>query len=395
MTSHPFEPTPGRIRAVRTLRIAILGTKGIPANYGGFETFAEQLATRLVTRGHEVTVYAEAPELPAVDTYYRGVRVRYRLRPRWGVASVLAFDIACLWDARKRYDLVYMLGYGAAWACWLPRLYGSPVWINVDGLEWARSKWGAGARFYLRCMEWVSSRVATRILADSQAIADRFRRLYPSGAQCSFIAYGADEVCVTEVDPAVLAVWGLKPGCYFLVVARPERENHVLEIIQGYLRHAGDWPLVIVGNVSGINSYQRELLTLSSRKVIFVGGIYDAEQLKCLRVNAACYLHGHSVGGTNPSLLEALACGNWVIAHDNPFNREVARDAAHYFNCPEELAQCLDRWVSMTEYERHQCHSGARRIVAEHYTWGRIVDAYEALMRSECRTEDSVDGGGD
>ena len=395
MKSDSSSPIPDRGRSAGALHVAILGTKGIPANYGGFETFAEQLATHLVARGHAVTVYGETAELPVADTFYQGVRIRYRRRPRWGAASVLAFDVSCLWDARKGYDLVYMLGYGAAWACWLPRLFGTPVWINVDGLEWARSKWGAGARFYLRCMERVSSWVATRLLADAQAIADRFHRLYPSGAPCNFIAYGADEVSVTDTDPAVLSAWALQPYRYFLVVARPEPENHVLEVIQGYLRHGGYWPLVVVGNVTGMNAYQRELLKMASHKVIFIGGIYDADQLKSLRVHAACYLHGHSVGGTNPSLLEALACGNWVIAHDNPFNREVARDAADYFHSPEGLAQCLDRWVGMPEPAQCECRDNARRIVVEHYTWRRIVDAYEVLMRSECRVRDVSRAGVD
>lgn len=375
---------PDRNQPTGTLRVAILGTKGIPANYGGFETFAEQLSTRLVARGHEVTVYAEGTGAPAEDGCYQGVRIRYKRRPRWGAASTLAFDVACLWDARRGYDLVYMLGYGAAWACWLPRLFASPVWINVDGLEWARSKWGAGARVYLRCMEWTSSWVATRVIADAQAIADRFRKTYPSGAPCSFIAYGADEVRVAETDSSILSAWALQPQRYFLVVARPEPENHVLEIIQGYLKHGGDWPLVVVGNVSGANTYQRQLLKMASHKVVFIGGIYDADQLKSLRVHAACYLHGHSVGGTNPSLLEALACGNWVIAHDNPFNREVARDAADYFRSPEELAQYLDQRVNHAAAEQQQRSGRARRIVAEHYTWNHIVDAYEMLMRSEC-----------
>ena len=244
------------------LRIAILGTRGIPAGYGGFETFAEQLATRLVARGHRVTVYAEADGVaPAADGDHLGVRVRYRRRPRWGAASVLAYDCACLWDARKGYDLVYMLGYGAAWACWWPRLSGVPVWINVDGLEWARSKWSAVARIYLRAMEWVASRAATRTIADAQAIADRFRSLYPRGAPCSFIAYGAE--LVQEAQPAMLARWGLQPYRYLLVVARPEPENHIEEIIQGCLLHGGPWPLVVVGGVTGATAYQRRLLSMA------------------------------------------------------------------------------------------------------------------------------------
>jgi hypothetical protein len=149
LKSDSSSPIPDRGRSAGALHVAILGTKGIPANYGGFETFAEQLATHLVARGHAVTVYGETAELPVADTFYQGVRIRYRRRPRWGAASVLAFDVSCLWDARKGYDLVYMLGYGAAWACWLPRLFGTPVWINVDGLGVGTQQMGSGSTLLL------------------------------------------------------------------------------------------------------------------------------------------------------------------------------------------------------------------------------------------------------
>lgn len=385
-------PEPPEANGLPTaLRIALLGARGIPASYGGFETFAEQLATRLASRGHQVTVYAECGEQRVADSFYQGVRVRHRRRPRWGAASVLAYDCACLWDARRGYDLVYMLGYGAAWACWWPRVFGVPVWINVDGLEWARSKWGWGARVYLRCMEWLTTKVATRLIADAQAIAHRFRQTYPSGAPSSFIAYGAELVQAEDFDPSVLSAWGLQPHRYMLVVARPEPENHILEIVQGYVQHGGGWPLVVVGDVSGTTPYQRQLKALASDRVRFVGGIYDTELLKSLRVHAACYLHGHSVGGTNPSLLEALACGNWVIAHDNPFNREVARDAADYFSTPEQLARSLDSVVSQTVALQSERSQRARAIVAEHYTWDGIADTYEALMRSECRARNAME----
>lgn len=369
------------------LRVAILGTRGIPASYGGFETFAEQLATRLVTRGHQVTVYAEADGQPMEDTFYRGVRVRYRQRPQWGAASVLAYDCACLWDARRDHDLVYMLGYGAAWACWWPRLFNVPVWINVDGLEWARSKWGWGARAYLRCMEWLSTKVATRLIADAEAIAQRFRQTYPRGAPASFIAYGAEIVRPQEADVGALAAWGLQPGGYLLIVARAEPENHILEIIQGYLLQASDWSLVIVGDVSGATAYQRQLRTLGSERVRFIGGVYDHEQLTSLRVNAACYLHGHSVGGTNPSLLEALACGNLIIAHDNPFNREVAEDVADFFQTSAQLAACLDRLRQRSSEQMEQLSRDARAIILDRYTWEGVTTAYENLMLAECRAQ--------
>jgi len=363
------------------LRIAILGTRGIPARYGGFETFAEQLSVRLVQRGFDVTVYAEADGMPPPDATYRGVRVRYRRRPRWGAASVLAYDCACLWDARRGYDLVYMLGYGAAWACWWPRLWGTPVWINVDGLEWARSKWSAPARLYLRVMEWVATRAATRLIADADAIARRFRERYPRGAPCTAIAYGADVVDPAQVSTAPLATWGLTPGRYALVVARPEPENHVLEIVQGYLRHDGDRPLVVVGDITGATPYQRRLLALRSERIRFIGAIYDPAQLTALRAHAAVYLHGHSVGGTNPSLLESMACGSLVIAHDNPFNREVAGEAAEYFDNATTLARALAVLQSLDAGLAQQRRRWLQSVVRRRYDWGRIADAYVNLMR--------------
>ena len=171
--------------------MAILGTRGIPAKYGGFETFAEQLSVRLAARGHQITVYAESTQQSVSDLDYKGVMVRSIPVPSWGPASVIGFDIRCLWDARKRFDLIYMLGYGAAFACWVPRLYKTPVWINIDGLEWARSKWSAVARAYLHTMEWFTSKVATRVIADAQAMVAHFQQRYGASTPCTYVAYGA------------------------------------------------------------------------------------------------------------------------------------------------------------------------------------------------------------
>ena len=229
-------------------RIAILGTRGIPARYGGFETFAEQLSMRLVRLGCDVTVYAETDRPGQPAHLWQGVCVQPILVPHWGAASAIGYDLRCLWDARRRFDLVYMLGYGAAFACALPRLYGVPVWINVDGLEWARTKWSWLARWYLRTMEWVASWSATRVIADAEVIAQRFRELYPRGAICSYVAYGAPQV---PCGPQPLAVGTAEPESYFLVVARLEPENHVLDILQGYRlyrQQGGRLALFIVGD---------------------------------------------------------------------------------------------------------------------------------------------------
>ena len=369
---------------VPALRVALLGTRGIPAGYGGFETFAQQLAVRLVQRGHQVTVYAEADRPGLPDTMYQGVRIRHVQRPHWGAASVIGYDCRCLRDARQGYDLLYMLGYGAAWACWWNRrVLGQKVWLNVDGLEWARSKWGRLARTYLRAMEWVSSWAPSRVLADAQAIADRYAQMYPRGAPCSFIAYGAELPALPDQAAHDLSRWNLRAGEYVLVVARPEPENHVLEIALGHALWGGDWPLVIAGDVQPVTPYQRRLLALASDKVRFIGGVSDADLLTGLRMGAGCHVHGHSVGGTNPSLLEALACGNVVVAHDNVFNREVARDAAQYFQTSEQLADALARVRALASVARQAVAARARDIVARHYTWELITDQYEALMLAE------------
>ena len=364
--------------------VALLGTRGIPAAYGGFETFAEQLALRLVQRGHKVTVYAEAEAANLPDTWHSGIRIRHIQRPKWGPISVIAYDWRCLVDARAGYDLIYMLGYGAAWACWWARkFWRQKVWINVDGLEWARSKWGRIARAYLRIMEWVSSWAPSRVLADAQAIADRFERHYPDSAPCSFIAYGASFIESDNFPVDMVNVWGLTAGGYVLVVARPEPENHLIEIIEGYRCSGIQWPLIIVGDVRPVTKYQCQLMNFSGENIRFIGGIYDSEKLTALRLHALCYVHGHSVGGTNPSLLEAMACGNLIICHDNVFNREVARDTAWFFSDVKQLSDRLKMIQSMSYGERCTAGNRSKIVVSTYYSWEKITDSYEYLLGVE------------
>ena len=365
--------------------MAILGTRGIPARYGGFETFAEQLAIRLVERGFRVTVYAEADAQRPWPVSHQGVDIEAVSVPRFGAASVIAYDVRCLWRARRRHDLVYMLGYGAAFACWLPRLYGTPVWINVDGLEWARSKWHMAVRLYLRVMECVAAAVATRVLADAQAIADRFARLYPWGAPRNHIAYGAPVVEGCD-ETSLHAHWGLQPQAYFLLVARPEPENHVLEIAQGhelYRQRGGTLPLLVVGDHRQATAYCERLRAAAGPGVRLLGAIYDAQLLGTLRCGARAHVHGHSVGGTNPSLLEALGCGSPVIAHDNPYNREVLGDAGDYFTTAAQLADVLHRLERADGSHLAHRRQMAREIIQRRYTWDLIVDQYQSLILTE------------
>jgi len=376
------------------ISIAILGTRGIPAKYGGFETFAEKLSTSLVQQGISVTVYAESGQQQAQAKTWMGVNVQPIVAPHWGAASALGYDLKCLWHARRSFDLIYMLGYGAAFACFLPRCYSVPVWINVDGLEWARSKWGWIARSYLRAMEWLAGHAANRVIADAQAIADRFSRLYPGTAPCNYIAYGAPILTGEDENAlpyaSILRTLDLEEGKYFLIVARLEPENHVLDIVQGhkiYLREGGKLPLVIVGDHTLATKYCQNLRSLACKNVQFLGAIFEKITLQALRLGARSYIHGHSVGGTNPSLLEALGCGNIVVAHDNPFNREVLGDcSAGYFRNPKDVALALHKVENFNETDMQKLQEDARAIIRERYTWEKIVDQYKALILEEVRS---------
>jgi glycosyltransferase involved in cell wall biosynthesis len=364
----------------RATRLAILGTRGIPARYGGFETFAEEIAIRLVERGIEVTVYCEADVHTKPETY-RGVRLIHVPAIDCGPLTTLFFDVRCLVHARRGFDVVYMLGYGAASFCFIPRLTGTRVWINVDGVEWARAKWGRAAKTYFKMMEAVSLWTSNRIVADAEGIRKHLRDRHARQQPISVIPYGAPILTVPP-DPAILSRWDLAPDDYCLVVCRLEPENHVREILQGFSRSATKKKMVVLGNTQSRTPYVTSLTDIQDARIRFVGTIYDQAMLQALRYHAFVYCHGHSVGGTNPSLLEALGCGNAVIAHDNRFNREVARDAALYFDSAIAFAAALER-VEKEDSDRLRMRERARAIVRADYTWDSIAEQYLRLLDAE------------
>ncbi len=222
------------------LKLAILGTRGIPAHYGGFETFAEELAVRLVSRGASVTVFCPAHS-PKDDETYRGVTLRFVTVPALGKYSEMFWDAICFCKAGRQFDVVYMLGLGGAFAAWVPALFGATVWINTDGIEWKRTKFTRPQRAYLAFAEALSVLLATRIIADSAAIAAYLRKRYPNLKRVSTIAYGAEFPNV-EPDKELIEEWDLLPDGYYIVVCRLEPENHVLEIVEGFERSNSTLP---------------------------------------------------------------------------------------------------------------------------------------------------------
>lgn len=371
--------------------LALLGTRGIPARYGGYETFAEELSVRLVRRGFDVTVFCPRPAGPA-PLRHRGVRLEYVGSPNLGSAGSLLFDAACLARARRGFDVVYMLGYGASPFCFLPRLGGAKVWINMDGIEWKRAKWKGLPRLWLKLVEALSFRTASRLIFDNGAVARRIGGGRRERTPRRVIEYGAYVRRHPEADE-ILARHGLTRGGYFFTLARCEPENQLLEIVRAFERVDTDRELVIVTNDHCGTDYAREFTSLCRGRVRRLGAIYDPEVLCALRGHATACIHGHTVGGTNPALLEAMGCGAVILAHDNEFNREVLQEAGRYFGSETDLTLRLAELETLAADDRRRLEAAARERVRSHYSWERITDLYADLLledASESASEAAV-----
>ncbi|CAH2780612.1 MAG: Alpha-D-GlcNAc alpha-1,2-L-rhamnosyltransferase (EC [uncultured Caballeronia sp.] len=354
--------------------IAILGTRGIPASYGGFETFAERLALYLVERGWRVTVYCQGLEGDEIryEDMWKGVHRIVIPARRQGALGTMEFDWRCVRDAAERSH------YNTAVFCLWLRLMGVTNLINMDGLEWHRQKW----RFHERAWLWANERigcwVGNHLIADHPAIADHLATRVKR-AKITTIPYGGDRV--DRSDETTLERYGVRSDNYGIVIARPEPENSILEIVQAFSKQRRDAKLVVLGVFySDRNPYHNEVVNAASEEVLFVGPIYERSTLNALRQHARFYLHGHRVGGTNPSLVEALGAGNAVIAHDNVFNRWVAGSHARFFDsvskCEEHMSALLgnDEEVAvMRAATVAQFESGLQ--------WERVLGAYEVLFR--------------
>jgi len=361
-------------------KLAILGTRGIPARYGGFETFAEQLSTRLAGMGVDVSVFCPASARKGADSY-RGVTLKFVKFPNLGKYSEMFWDALCFCVVRRRFDVVYMLGLGGAFMAWVPRLFGVAVWINTDGIEWKRTKFTWPQRAYLAAAEAMSVLFASRIVADAAAIAEYLRSRYPGiRKKICTIAYGAEIPAESPLEE-LIEEWNLTPRAYYIVVSRLEPENHVLEIIEGFEQANSRLPLIIVGSIAAPNEYVRRLLTRRSARIQFLGAIYDSRKLTALRFHSHAHIHGHSVGGTNPSLLEAMACSSLVIAHDNPFNREVLDDCGLFFRNNKELAAAVNH-IDMREVDPAILGKRATERIRKHYQWDQVADSYLDLLKA-------------
>lgn len=362
----------------KPLTIAMVGTRGVPAAYGGFETAIEEVGRRLADRGHDVVVYTRGSERREKE--YLGMRVVHL--PAIPVKQIETLSHTGLSTLhllfRRRPDATFV--FNAANSPFLPllRLRRARVALHMDGLEWRRSKWGPRGKAYYRWAEQFGVRTADALIADAPGIADYYRHQFDVPTE--MIRYGAP--ILDERPERSVAEMKLVPDGYHLVVARFEPENHVLEIVEGYRRSAAKLPLVVVGSAPYSAGYTQDVQRVadSDDRIRLVGGVYDQELLDALYANAVTYLHGHSVGGTNPSLLRAMGAGTAVIGFDVPFNREVLDGTGWFFADADDVAAHVDAAETQPELTSTRGRS-VQQIARDRFRWDDVADEYEALAR--------------
>ncbi len=361
--------------AQRSLRI--LGTRGVPAAHGGFETFAEHLALHLVARGWKVTAYCQIDGSgPITEDTWEGVRRVNIPIERQGPGGTIQFDWIATRHAAAAGEPCITLGYNTAIFCALLRLSRVPNVINMDGIEWHRAKWGVPAKTWFWMNDWAGSWLGNHLVADHPEIKTHLQTR-TSARRITVIPYGADEVL--DADPAPVTALGLEPGRYLSVIARAEPENSLLEIVSGFSRKPRGVHLAVLGKYDRHNAYHRDVMAAAGDEVRFLGAIYDKKVVSALRCHSMAYVHGHQVGGTNPSLVEALGAGNAVIAHDNRFNRWVAGPEAAYFNDAASFAASLDALIQAPE-RLAAMRSASRERHRTSFRWQTILGAYETLL---------------
>lgn len=374
---HVNQGTLGSTESMKSMRIALLGTRGVPAKYGGFETCVEEVGQRLVAMGHEVVVYCRTSpaELPG-PTHYLGMELSHHGAPsRKSLETLVHTGRSVRHILGHRVDAAIL--FNAANSPWLPVLKAAriPVATHVDGLEWQRARWGRMGRHYYRAAESLAVRLSDALIADAQGIADYYTEEF--GAETTLLTYGAP--ILAEPGSSRIAQFGVESKKYHLVVARFLPENHVHVIVEGYRRSAARLPLVVVGSHPYAQEYTARLHAMGDDRVSFVGGVYDQKLLDELYANALVYWHGHSVGGTNPSLLRAMGAGAATNAFDVRFNREVLGAAGEYFTTAADIPQLV------AQAEADPVHIGGRAdagvLRARHYDWDDIAQGYEAMCR--------------
>lgn len=365
------------------MKIAFISTRGIPNNYGGFEQFAEYISVGLAKRGHEVVVYS--PHFhPYKEDTYKGVRIKHIYSPEpWMGSSVGSFfyDFASLKDALKKekFDIIYEAGYTSivpAYIWFNVRKIKYPIFTtNMDGLEYKRTKFNKWVQKFIFWEEKMTVKHSHYLIADNMGIHDYYKEKY--GKESKFLAYGAD--IHDNYNEEFLKEFELEIDNYYLLVARLEPENNIIMAIEGYLasKEKGKRPLVIVGKTN--TPHGKELVAKygNEKSIRFVGGIYDFDKLNSIRHFSYAYFHGHSVGGTNPSLLEAMASDCFILANDNIFNKAVLGENALYYLDHNAVTELLNNIESLALKHKKSFIEENLEIIRKEYSWDKLVDEHE------------------
>lgn len=361
------------------LRIALIGTRGVPARYGGFETCAEEVGKRLARRGHDVRVYCRSRYSPERLKFYEGMRLIRLPALRSRIGETLSHTaLSLIHAAFGKTRVVLVFNTANSPLVWLARLAGKKAVLHTDGLEWEREKWrGLGSRYF----KWAARR-ATRLpgplISDSREIQAYYRRVF--SRETEYIAYGAP--LLESRRPELLDPFGLRPGGYVLQMARFEPENNIHLTIEAFAGLAADRKLVLIGGASYDTPYARKVneAAAADPRVILPGFVYDPEILRELLTNAYAYVHGNEAGGTNPGLLQALGAGCAVLARDVPFNREVCGPEGVYFSGAAGDLRDKLQWALDNPGRLEEMKAAGRRVIRERYDWDTVAAAYERLL---------------
>ena len=357
------------------MKIAIIGTRGVPNNYGGFEQFAEYLSVGLVDKGHDVFVYNPHNHI-FKDNIYKGVKIIHCFDPEYliGTSGQFIYDLNCIVNCRKYdIDIILQLGYTSSsiWNRLMPKQ--SILVTNMDGIEWKRSKFSPKVQRFLKYAEGLAVKYSNYFVSDSIGIQQYLEKEYK--VESTYIPYGAEIMGVPNFD--ILNQYDLKLYDYDIVIARMEPENNIEMMLKGFLHSKKERDLVIIGSLETkfgqylSNKYQ-------DKKIKYLGFVSGLDTLNSLRYFSNLYFHGHSVGGTNPSLLEAMASNSLICAHDNIFNKSILENDAFYFKNIEQISALMDAKIKNKENELVNSN---KVKIKNFYSWGKIVDDYNRLFK--------------
>lgn len=357
------------------MRIAIVGTRGVPNHYGGFEQFAEFFSVYLVDKGHEVYVY-NTHNHPYQEKIFKGVHIIHQYDPEYkiGTAGQFIYDFNCIMDSRKRnFDVILQLGYtsNSIWHFLLPK--EAIIITNMDGMEWKRSKYSKKVQKMLRYAEKLAVKSSDYLIADSIGIQKYLKERYQKNS--TYIAYGATTFDNPEV--AILEEYKLEPNQYNMILARLEPENNIETILDATVLSKTTVITIVIGNYNTkfgqyLKNKYKEISTIH-----FLGAVYNLNHLNNLRYYSMLYFHGHSVGGTNPSLLEAMASNALILAHNNDFNKSILKENAFYFSTTEELKNLIQ---TIEKKDNLQKLANNFKAIVEEFNWNKINDQYLQLL---------------